>query len=110
MATTPPCRIGAAASGYENIYSKETEHLLCEHPGVAEVAVVAAPDPVMAERVCAVARATVRMAAWSELVVARTAISAAAALLGSLWCSRCWNSVLAAGMPAEASVVSSALA
>ena len=40
--------------GGENISSKEIEDLLAEHPAVAEVAVVAAPDPVMGERVCAV--------------------------------------------------------
>ena len=40
--------------GGENISSKEIEDLLCEHPAVAYVAVVAAPDPVMGERVCAV--------------------------------------------------------
>ena len=40
--------------GGENISSKEIEDLLSEHPAVAEVAVVAAPDPVMGERVCAV--------------------------------------------------------
>jgi cyclohexanecarboxylate-CoA ligase len=39
--------------GSENISSKEIEDLLSEHPAVAEVAVVAAPDPVMGERVCA---------------------------------------------------------
>ncbi len=40
--------------GGENISSKEIEDLLAEHPAVAEAAVVAAPDPVMGERVCAV--------------------------------------------------------
>jgi len=40
--------------GGENISSKEIEDLLSGHPAVAEVAVVAAPDPVMGERVCAV--------------------------------------------------------
>jgi len=40
--------------GGENISAKEIEDLLAEHPAIAEVAVVAAPDPVMGERVCAV--------------------------------------------------------
>ena len=40
--------------GGENMSSKEIEDLLSEHPAVAEVAVIAAPDPVMGERVCAV--------------------------------------------------------
>jgi cyclohexanecarboxylate-CoA ligase len=40
--------------GGENISSKEIEDLLAEHPAIAEAAVVAAPDPVLGERVCAV--------------------------------------------------------
>ena len=40
--------------GGENISAKEIEDLLTGHPAVAEVAVVAAPDQVMGERVCAV--------------------------------------------------------
>ena len=40
--------------GGENISSKEVEDLLVTHPAVAEAAVIAAPDPVMGERVCAV--------------------------------------------------------
>jgi acyl-CoA synthetase (AMP-forming)/AMP-acid ligase II len=40
--------------GGENISSKEVEDLLREHPAVADVAVIPAPDPVMGERVCAV--------------------------------------------------------
>jgi acyl-CoA synthetase (AMP-forming)/AMP-acid ligase II len=40
--------------GGENISSKEVEDLLITHPAVADVAVIAAPDPVMGERVCAV--------------------------------------------------------
>ena len=39
--------------GGENISSKEVEDLLSRHPAVAEVAVVAAPDPRMGETVCA---------------------------------------------------------
>jgi cyclohexanecarboxylate-CoA ligase len=39
--------------GGENISVTEVEALLFEHPDVAEVAVVAMPDPVMVERACA---------------------------------------------------------
>ena len=39
--------------GGENISAKEVEDLLFEHPAVAEVAIVAMPDPVMVERACA---------------------------------------------------------
>jgi cyclohexanecarboxylate-CoA ligase len=39
--------------GGENISVTEVEELLFEHPDVAEVAVVAMPDPVMVERACA---------------------------------------------------------
>ena len=40
--------------GGENISSKEIEGLLSEHRAVAEAAVVAVPDPLLGERVCAV--------------------------------------------------------
>jgi acyl-CoA synthetase (AMP-forming)/AMP-acid ligase II len=33
----------SSSARVENIYSKEIEDLLCEHPAAAEVAVVAAP-------------------------------------------------------------------
>ncbi|HEX4016060.1 MAG TPA: AMP-binding protein [Frankiaceae bacterium] len=39
--------------GGENISVTEIEQLLFEHPDVAEVAIVAMPDPVMVERACA---------------------------------------------------------
>ena len=39
--------------GGENISVKEVEDLLFTHPDVAEVAVVAMPDPVLVERACA---------------------------------------------------------
>jgi len=39
--------------GGENLSVKEIEDLLLEHPMVADVAVVAMPDPVLTERVCA---------------------------------------------------------
>jgi len=39
--------------GGENISAKEVEDLLAEHPDVAEVAIVAMPDPVLVERACA---------------------------------------------------------
>jgi cyclohexanecarboxylate-CoA ligase len=41
--------------GGENISSKEVEDLILEHPDVAEVAIVAMPDPVLGERACAFA-------------------------------------------------------
>jgi fatty-acyl-CoA synthase len=41
--------------GGENIYSLEVESVLARHPAIVEVAVVAVPDPVMGERVRAVA-------------------------------------------------------
>jgi cyclohexanecarboxylate-CoA ligase len=40
--------------GGENISSKEVKDLLATHPAVADLAVIAAPDPHMGERVCAV--------------------------------------------------------
>jgi cyclohexanecarboxylate-CoA ligase len=39
--------------GGENISAKEVEDILYGHPSIAEVAVVAMPDPVMVERACA---------------------------------------------------------
>jgi fatty-acyl-CoA synthase len=41
--------------GGENIYSLEVESVLARHPAIAEVTVVGVPDPVMGERVRAVA-------------------------------------------------------
>ncbi len=41
-------------SGGENVYPKETEDVLYEHPAVAECAVVSAPDPKWGETVAAV--------------------------------------------------------
>ncbi|GAA1382623.1 hypothetical protein GCM10009613_10730 [Pseudonocardia kongjuensis] len=40
--------------GGENLSAKEIEDRLFEHPAVADVAVVAVPDPVLTERACAV--------------------------------------------------------
>jgi non-ribosomal peptide synthetase component E (peptide arylation enzyme) len=40
--------------GGENISAKEVEDLLLAHPAVADAAVIAAPDPALGERVCAV--------------------------------------------------------
>lgn len=40
--------------GGENLSAKEIEDLLYAHPDVADVAVVAVPDPVLTERACAV--------------------------------------------------------
>jgi non-ribosomal peptide synthetase component E (peptide arylation enzyme) len=39
--------------GGENIASREVEDLLILHPGIAEAAVCAAPDPLLGEQVCA---------------------------------------------------------
>lgn len=41
-------------TGGENVYSREVEDVLYQHPAVAEVAVVGIPDPVWVERVHAV--------------------------------------------------------
>jgi fatty-acyl-CoA synthase len=41
-------------SGGENVYPLEVEHVLAEHPGVSEVAVVGLPDPKWGEAVTAV--------------------------------------------------------
>ncbi|MDZ4247623.1 MAG: fatty acid--CoA ligase family protein, partial [Dehalococcoidia bacterium] len=41
--------------GGQNIYPTEVETLLLTHPSVADVAVVAIPDPVMGEKACACA-------------------------------------------------------
>ena len=40
--------------GGQNIFPKEIEDLLSQHPSVRDVAVVAMPDPVLGERACAV--------------------------------------------------------
>jgi len=40
--------------GGENIYPREIENLLLEHPALAHVAVLGAPDPILGEIVCAV--------------------------------------------------------
>jgi fatty-acyl-CoA synthase len=40
--------------GGENIYPREIENLLLEHPAIANVAVLGAPDPILGEIVCAV--------------------------------------------------------
>ncbi len=39
--------------GGQNIYPKEVEEVLLQHPKISEVAVVRMPDPEMAERACA---------------------------------------------------------
>ncbi|MGW3036424.1 AMP-binding protein [Streptomyces sp. NPDC001178] len=44
--------------GGENIYPREIEQILAEHPAVAEAAVVGVPDPVWGERVAAFIRLT----------------------------------------------------
>lgn len=43
-------------SGGENVYSREVENLLYEHPAVAEVAVVGLPHPLWGEQVAAILR------------------------------------------------------
>ena len=58
--------------GGENISAKEVEDLLYRHPDVADVAVVAVPDPVLTERGCAVvvprAGATVTLASLTTFL------------------------------------------
>ena len=44
--------------GGTNIYSAEIENLIGSHPKVADVAVVAMPDPIMGEKVCAYVSST----------------------------------------------------
>lgn len=39
--------------GVEKIHAEEVEELILEHPGVENAAVVAMPDAVLGERVCA---------------------------------------------------------
>ena len=41
-------------TGGENVYPAEVEGVLCEHPSVAEIAVIGTPDPRWGERICAV--------------------------------------------------------
>ena len=41
-------------SGGENIYSREVEETLLQHPAISEAAVIGVPDPVWGENVCAV--------------------------------------------------------
>jgi acyl-CoA synthetase (AMP-forming)/AMP-acid ligase II len=41
-------------TGGENVYSREVEDLLAEHPAVQDVAVIGVPDPTWGENVCAV--------------------------------------------------------
>jgi acyl-CoA synthetase (AMP-forming)/AMP-acid ligase II len=43
-------------SGAEKIYPIEVENVLCEHPKIAEVAVIGQEDEIWGERVCAVVR------------------------------------------------------
>jgi acyl-CoA synthetase (AMP-forming)/AMP-acid ligase II len=44
-------------TGGENVYSREVEEVLYQHPAVAEAAVIAAPDPKWGEKVVAVVSA-----------------------------------------------------
>jgi fatty-acyl-CoA synthase len=41
-------------TGGENVYSREVEDVLYQHPAVAEAAVVGAPDPEWGEKVVAI--------------------------------------------------------
>ena len=43
-------------TGGENVYPREVEEVLLEHPAIAEAAVIGAPDPKWGENVVAVLR------------------------------------------------------
>lgn len=61
--------------GGENISSKEVEEILAKLDPVAEAAVIAAPDPMLGERICAFVRLRAKQALTLEMVQAHFASS-----------------------------------
>lgn len=57
-------------TGGENVYSREVEDALAEHPGIADVAVVGVPDETWGENVCAVIVRATGSEITSEEVIA----------------------------------------
>jgi long-chain acyl-CoA synthetase len=57
-------------TGGENVYSREVEDVLYEHPAIAEAAVVGIPDPVWVERVHAVVSLKADSAATGDEIIA----------------------------------------
>jgi fatty-acyl-CoA synthase len=60
-------------SGGQNIYSKQIEDCLSEHPGVDDSAIIGLPDPVYEELVCAVVVVRAPAVAGDELAAELTA-------------------------------------
>lgn len=57
-------------TGGENVYSREVEDVLYQHPAVAEVAVIGVPDPVWVERVHAVVSLKADAAVTGDEIIA----------------------------------------
>jgi long-chain acyl-CoA synthetase len=57
-------------TGGENVYSREVEDVLYEHPAIAEAAVVGIPDPVWVERVHAVVSLKADATATGDEIIA----------------------------------------
>jgi fatty-acyl-CoA synthase len=57
-------------SGGENVYSREVEDVLSNHPAVEEVAVIGTPDPIYEERVTAIVHLRAGMTASVDELVA----------------------------------------
>jgi len=59
-------------SGGENIYSREVEDAVAEHPAVREVAVIGVPDPYWGESVKAVVALLPGASADAQQIIAHT--------------------------------------